>query len=201
MPPTQVILSLIGIVIIIAGAYYATYYISVKASGQKRGRAQNRNRSIVLLERFAIAKDKSFCLVEVAGKVYVVGVTNQSITLLDTLDAEELAEHGAAGAAAAASSRNVPQNGPFGNKLMNRLTVYMAGKMAKSRGTGEGFGKKADVKASESRRDDTAESESGESSGADDRSFEDSMRAAREEQEKTEKQGGEADDRPDDPEV
>ncbi|MCL2151635.1 MAG: flagellar biosynthetic protein FliO [Oscillospiraceae bacterium] len=91
MDPLQVTLSLGGIVLIIVAAYYATWFISVKASG--RGRGKLRNKNINLIDRFAISKDKSFCIVEIAGKVYVVGVTNQSMTLIDTLNALEFAEN------------------------------------------------------------------------------------------------------------
>ena len=89
MDPVRVTFSLVGIVLVILAAYYATWFISVKASGQGRSRFKNKN--INIRDRFAISKDKSFCLVEIAGKVYVIGITNQSMTLLDTLDAEEFA--------------------------------------------------------------------------------------------------------------
>jgi len=90
MESYRVILSLAGIVLIIIACYYVTYYIGVKASGQSRGAIRNKN--INLIDRFAISKDKSFCLIEIAGKVYVIGMTNQSMTLLDTLDAAAFTE-------------------------------------------------------------------------------------------------------------
>ena len=91
MDPLQVTLSLAGIILIIVAAYYATWFISVKASGRSHGKLRNKN--INLIDRFAISKDKSFCIVEIAGKVYVVGMTNQSMTLIDTLDASAFAEN------------------------------------------------------------------------------------------------------------
>ena len=154
MPPAQVVLSLFGIVIVIAGAYYATYYISIKASGQTRGKARGRNRRINLLERFAISKDKSFCIVEIAGKIYIVGVTNQSMTLLDTLDPGELEESETEGAAAAAAWGAAP-GGPFSGKIVNRLSAYMSRKLDKKKRTGDNAGLKG-------------------------KSFEESMRSARE---------------------
>jgi flagellar biogenesis protein FliO len=96
MNPLQVTFSLAGIVLIIIAAYYATWLVGVKASGQSRSKPGNKK--INLIDRFAISKDKGFYLVEIAGKVYVVGITNQSMTLLDTLDSltltESEAEHG-----------------------------------------------------------------------------------------------------------
>ena len=138
MPPAQVALSLIGIVIIIAGAYYATYYISIKASGQARGKAKGRNRRINLLERFAISKDKSFCIVEIAGKIYVVGVTNQSMTLLDTLEPGELEDSETESTSAAAWG--AAPGGPFSGKIVNRLSAYMARRIEKSGRTGGNSG-------------------------------------------------------------
>ena len=126
----RLVFSIIGIIIVIAGAYYATYFIGTKASGQSRGRIRGSNRRINMLDRFAIAKDKSFCIVEIAGKVYIIGVTNQSMTLLDRLDAEEFAEY-----EAEISNRetwNVPPGGPFSGKLVNRLASFMAQRMGRT---------------------------------------------------------------------
>jgi len=131
MLPTQVVVFIAGTVVIIFGAYYVTYYIGLKASGQNRSRIKNRN--INMLDRFAMSKDKSFCLIEIAGKVYVVGVTNQSMTLLDTLDAAKFAE--------AAAERSDPSpwtampGNQLGRRLVNRLSFFLAGKMRRPDGT------------------------------------------------------------------
>jgi len=85
MSSLQVALSLGGVVLIIVAAYYTTWYIGAKASGKSRNKL--RNRYINIIDRFAISKDKSFCLVEIAGKVYIIGMTNQSMTVIDTMDA------------------------------------------------------------------------------------------------------------------
>ena len=134
MPPMQVILSLIGIIIVIIAAYYATYYIGLKASGQNRGKNRGRNKNIIVRERFAISKDKSFCIVEIAGKIYVVGVTNQSMALLDTYDAAEFAKNEAENTDAAVWG--APPGGPFSGKYVNKLSSFMARRMGKSLGTG-----------------------------------------------------------------
>lgn len=126
----QIVIFIVGTVIIVFGAYYVTYYIGAKASGQNRTRL--RNRSISLLDRFAISKDKSFCVIEIAGKVYIVGVTNQSMTLLDTLDSAQYAE--SAAERADTGARRASPGGGF----VNRFFYYMSENMKKPRGKGAG---------------------------------------------------------------
>ena len=115
-------LSLIGIVIVIIAAYYATYYIGVKASGRSGRRPINR--SISILDRFAISKDKSFCVIEIAGKVYIVGITNQTMTLLDTLDASQYAE--AAAERRDAATWPPPPGNPQEGGFFSRFLYYMS---------------------------------------------------------------------------
>lgn len=124
--PVRVTLSLVGVILIIVAAYYTTYYIGRKASGQSRGRLKNKN--INLIDRFAISRDKSFCIVEIAGKVYVIGVTNQSMTLLDTHDAAVFHE-------AAAERKDTGMNrGAAGGNLKGRITTRLAAFMAQRMG-------------------------------------------------------------------
>ena len=128
MPPQQVILFIIGTIVILFGAYYVTYYVGMKASGQTRSGMRNRN--INMLDRFAIARDKQFCVIEIAGKVYVVGVTNHSMTLLDIIDAEEFAK----------LTENTEDTTPwnmtpvaqYGNKLTRKLVAFVAEKTGKT---------------------------------------------------------------------
>jgi len=127
MPPGQVIGFFVGLIVIIIAAYYVTYYIGLKASGQSRGRLRNKN--INMIDRFSISRDKSFCLVEVAGKVYVIGITNQSMTLFDTLDAAAFSE-------AAAEHRDAPQwrmipGGKYTAPMTKKLAAFMAKKMGR----------------------------------------------------------------------
>ena len=130
MDPMRVALSLAGIVIIIIAAYYATWFISVKASGQSRGKLRNKN--INLIDRFAISKDKSFCLVEIAGKVYVIGITNQSMTLLDTLDAAAFAEAGAEAESRNSQTWHLTPGGGFSGRITKRLAAFIAHKIGRS---------------------------------------------------------------------
>jgi len=126
MEPGQVIVFFIGLIVVIFAAYYVTYYIGMKASGQSRGRLRNKN--INLVDRFSISKDKSFCLVEIAGKVYVIGITNQTMTLLDTLDAAAFSE-------AAAEQREAPRwQVAYGGKYTGPLTTKLAAFIAKKMG-------------------------------------------------------------------
>ncbi|MCL2078488.1 MAG: flagellar biosynthetic protein FliO [Oscillospiraceae bacterium] len=128
MPPDRVILFIIGTVAILFGAYYVTYYVGKKASGQTR--AGIRNRNIALIDRFAISRDKSFCVVEIADKVYIVGVTNNSMTLLDTLDAAEFAKFTEKNDDRQISWKNTPV-GQYGNKLTKKVVAFFAAKKGK----------------------------------------------------------------------
>ena len=130
MEPGQVIVSLIGIVAIIIAAYYVTYYLGVKSQKMYQTRNKGRGRSIVLRERFAISKDKSFCIVEIAGKVYVLGITNQSMTVLDTIEAAEYEKAAeGSGSAATAGTQFMGANGFTG-----AVASFMSKKIAKKRG-------------------------------------------------------------------
>jgi len=134
MDPIKVAFSMAGVIIVIIACYYATYYIGSKASGQNQGRTRARTRTINLLDRFAISKDKSFCIVEIAGKIYIIGVTNQAMTVIDTIDPGVYAEYEAS-RGDMASWYKAP-GGRIGGKLFNSLSSFMAGRMGKTRGTG-----------------------------------------------------------------
>ena len=129
MPPEQVILFIIGTIVILFGAYYVTYFIGMKASGQTRAGLKNRN--INLIDRYAIARDKQFCIIEIAGKVYIVGVTNHTMTLLDTLDAAAFAE-----LTENDDENNIPWNktpvGQYGNRLTRKVVEFVAEKTGKT---------------------------------------------------------------------
>ncbi|MDR2572130.1 MAG: flagellar biosynthetic protein FliO [Oscillospiraceae bacterium] len=128
MPPGQVMTFIVGTIVILFGAYYVTYYVGMKASG--RTSAGIRNKNIKLIDRYAISRDKQFCIVEIAGKVYFVGVTNQGMTLLDTFDAEDYAK------LTEDNEDTTPWNmtpvGQYGNKLTRKLVAYVAKKKGKT---------------------------------------------------------------------
>ena len=128
MPPDQVILFIVGTIVILFGAYYVTYYVGLKASGQTR--AGMRNRNISMLDRYAISRDKQFCIVEIADKVYVVGITNHTMTLLDTFDAATFAELTEIKEERATPWGMTPV-GQYGNKLTRKVVEFIAEKTGK----------------------------------------------------------------------
>jgi len=83
-----------------------------------------------MLDRYAISRDKQFCIVEIAGKIYIIGISNHTMTLLDTLDAEVFAE------LTENDDEPVPWNmtpvGQYGNKLTQKLVAFVAEKTGKA---------------------------------------------------------------------
>jgi len=73
-------------VAVLVGAYVLTKWFS------KKSRNIVRSRHIVVLDRMALAKDKSLYLTEVGGKCLLIGITNQNITTLGEIDKEALGE-------------------------------------------------------------------------------------------------------------
>ena len=128
MQPGQIIGSFAGLLAIIFAAYYVTYFIGKKAQGVGVGRI--RNKHINLIDQFAISRDKSFYLIEISGKVYVVGVTGQTMTLLDTLDAAAFSE--AAAMQNAEPSWHTVPGGKYTVQLTNKLADFIAKKMGKA---------------------------------------------------------------------
>ena len=94
MEGVRLAFSLAGVFLVIAAAYYVTYFVSAKAQGLSRSRGGS-HQHIKLISRFAIARDKSFCIVEIAGSVYIVGITGTNMTLLDKIDSAAFAEFAA----------------------------------------------------------------------------------------------------------
>jgi len=162
MPPEQVILFIIGTVVILFGAYYVTYFVGMKATGQTRAGLKNRN--ISLLDRYAIARDKQFCIIEVAGKVYLIGVTNHTMTLLDTFDAAAFAK------LTEDNRDDTPWNmtpvGMYGNKLTRKVLAFIAektGRIPPNSSTSE------NVDFSENLREAQEKSEPGQSEDAEEK--------------------------------
>jgi len=129
MPPEQVIIFIIGTIVILFGAYYVTYYIGMKASGQSR--AGMRNRNIIVRDRYSIARDKTFCVIEIAGKVYIVGVTTHTMTLLDTLDAADFVKLTEEKPSSTQAGWGNTPVGQYGNKLTKKVVAFIAAKLGK----------------------------------------------------------------------
>ena len=73
-------------VAVLIGAYVLTKWFS------KKSRRMVKSRHICVLDRMALAKDKSLYLTEVGGKCLLIGVTNQNISTLGEIDKDALAE-------------------------------------------------------------------------------------------------------------
>ena len=158
MAPEQVIVFIIGTVVVLFGAYYVTYFVGMKASGQTR--AGLRNRNIKVVDRYAIARDKQFCVIEVAGKVYILAMTNHSVTLLDTVDAAQFAE------LTKNDEEAVPWHmtpvGMYGNKLTKKVVAFIAektGRVPKTDITAGGSDFAENLKEAERAADDTSENQ------------------------------------------
>jgi len=124
----QVIVFIVGMLIVLVGAYYVTHFIGMKATGQTRSSLKNRN--IKIIDRYSIAKDKQFCIIEIAGTVYVMGVTNHGMTLLDTYDAKVFAELTEENKEEAISW-NMTSVGKYGNKFTRKVVEFVAIKTGK----------------------------------------------------------------------
>ena len=77
---------IVVMVAVLIGAYVTTKYFS------KKTRRMMKSQHISVLDRMAIAKDKSLYLTEVGGKCFLIGVTNQSINTLGEIDKDALVE-------------------------------------------------------------------------------------------------------------
>lgn len=130
MEPGQVIGFIIGTIVILFGAYFVTYFIGTKAAGQNFKTIRNRN--INLHDRFAVNRTASFCIVEIAGKVYVVGVTGNSMTLLDTLNAADFAKLTEKSDANPEPPWGMTAVGKYGNKLTKSLVAFIAAKTGRA---------------------------------------------------------------------
>ncbi len=83
MSTPQMILSILGILVVVFGAYYATYLVAKKSGGGRQGRAMQ------VVDRMAMSKDKMICLITVGDKVYLVAMTDGGAALLDSFEGEE----------------------------------------------------------------------------------------------------------------
>lgn len=70
--------------LIIAGAYFSTKFLSVKSAGFMKGKYMQ------VKERLPLGRDKHVLLVQAGNRYFVVGVTAQSMQLLGTVEEGEL---------------------------------------------------------------------------------------------------------------
>lgn len=70
--------------LIIAGAYFSTKFLSVKSAGFMKGKYMQ------VKERLPLGRDKNLLLVQAGSRYFVVGVTAQTMQVLGTLEEGEL---------------------------------------------------------------------------------------------------------------
>ncbi|MDI3507896.1 MAG: flagellar protein FliO/FliZ [Clostridiales bacterium] len=83
-PWLSVILAVLAFVIVIAGAYYATRFISKKSIGLSRGRY------IEIIDRAVLSNDKWLCIVKVGERYYLLSVAPSSVSLIIELTADQI---------------------------------------------------------------------------------------------------------------
>lgn len=67
---------------VLAGAYYATKVISKKSAPLYKGK------NLKVIERINLDKDKSFVLLKKGETTYLIGITAQGMTVIDTYTEE-----------------------------------------------------------------------------------------------------------------
>jgi flagellar protein FliO/FliZ len=76
---------LIGImVLVLLAAYYTTKYIA------KRGRRLTKTKCMKVIDQMYLSTDKQIALVKVGKKNLMIGITNQSINHITTLDDDDI---------------------------------------------------------------------------------------------------------------
>ena len=137
MPGNQIVIFILASVLVIACAYYSTYFLAGRTGKIKSGRM------IKLIERFSISKDKSICLVEIKDKVYLVAMTGQNVTLLDKIDIKDFEAASVVQKNKPASSKYEPQGVLQKGLFSTYISIKDGIGKRKSRHT-EPTGKKAD---------------------------------------------------------
>lgn len=73
--------------IVLVGCYFLTKWISVKSYSLIK------SRNLKVIERIPLDKDKSIILLERGEKVYLLGVTSNGMSILDTMSKEDILEN------------------------------------------------------------------------------------------------------------
>lgn len=111
----QVIFLFVLFAIIIAAAYYVTYYV---AKLQQKSKDHN---NLQIIEAISVGPGKSIQIVRVGNEYVVIGVTKGNIQLLQTLGPDDISEH---------SNKNSQGVIPF-KQILNKY------KMGKPKDSGE----------------------------------------------------------------
>lgn len=81
------LLYIVFFVIVLIGCYFITKWISVKSY------TLIKSRNLRVIERIPLDKDKSIILLERGDKVYLLGVTSNGMSILDTLSKDDIVEN------------------------------------------------------------------------------------------------------------
>ncbi len=76
----QLIQALFLFALVLVLVWWSTRFIALRMGGVMRGRA------LRILEHVPAGRDRAILLLEVGGRLYLVGATAQSISLLDTIE-------------------------------------------------------------------------------------------------------------------
>ena len=79
----------IGLIVVLAVIIFASYFVTKYVAARAGGRS-GKTRYFKVIDRFSLSKDKMLVMVAVGQSVYVIGVTNQGMTLLDQKDLSDL---------------------------------------------------------------------------------------------------------------
>ncbi|MDR3310598.1 MAG: flagellar biosynthetic protein FliO [Oscillospiraceae bacterium] len=86
MSARQVIVTIFGSLLVIFGAYYVTRFVG------GRGARSGNSKAITLRDRFAVARDREFYLLQVRDTVYLVAMTAGGAAVLDKFPASDFAD-------------------------------------------------------------------------------------------------------------
>ncbi len=75
-------------IIIMAAVIFAAYFVTKFIS--KKSRRITKSRYLNVLERMPVSKDKQILLLKVGNKNLVIGISNQSVNLITTINEDEL---------------------------------------------------------------------------------------------------------------
>lgn len=81
------VMALLGFGVVIVLAYIFTRYI-----GNRFTAGNGKSENIKIIDKTAVAQDKSLMIIKTAGKTLLIGVTPQHIELISELDGDKISE-------------------------------------------------------------------------------------------------------------
>ncbi len=88
MTAGQIVLAILGCIVVIIAAYYCTLLI-----GRAALNSSSPNRSIRVLERFALSRDKLIVIVEIQQQIYILAYAASGVTVVDHLVGEQAQQY------------------------------------------------------------------------------------------------------------